>query len=71
MKRRVLLCALALILLSSAVLSGCSRSRESVYLLNGYPEMEEALLTLAKRYEKEAGVQVRVVTVAKSGYENT
>ena len=72
MKRRSFLCALAaLILLSWTVLSGCSRSRESVYLLNGYPELEESLLTMAKRYEKEEGVRVRVVTVTRGGYENT
>ena len=72
MKRRSVLCALAaLILLSWTVLSGCSRSKESVYLLNGYPELEESLLTLARRYEKEKGVRVRVVTVTRGGYENT
>lgn len=72
MKRRSLLCAVvALILLSWTVLSGCSRSKESIYWLNSIPELEESALALAKRYEREKGVRVRVITPVSGAYETT
>ena len=49
----------------------CSDSMGSVYWLNFKPEADEALQGIAKTYEKENGVKVKVVTAASGNYNST
>ena len=48
-----------------------SDSKGSVYWLNFKPEADEALQGIAKTYEKEKGVKVKVVTAASGNYNST
>lgn len=48
-----------------------SDSKGSVYWLNFKPEADEALQGIAKTYEKEKGVKVKVVTAASGKYNST
>ena len=48
-----------------------SSAKGSVYWLNFKPEADEALQDLAKTYEKEKGVKVKVVTAASGNYNST
>ena len=48
-----------------------SDSKGSVYWLNFKPEADEALQGIAKTYEKEKGVKVKVVTAASGNYIST
>ena len=48
-----------------------SDSKGSVYWLNFKPEADEALQGIAKTYEKENGVKVKVVTAASGNYNST
>lgn len=48
-----------------------SDSKGSVYWLNFKPEVDEALQGIAKTYEKENGVKVKVVTAASGNYNST
>lgn len=52
-------------------LSGCSRKKEGIYLLNFKPESAKAYEKIAKAYEKETGIPVKVVTAAANTYEQT
>ena len=73
----VVLCATMV----AGLLAGCgnssksektgSDSKGSVYLLNFKPEADEALQGIAKTYEKENGVKVKVVTAASGNYNST
>ena len=73
----VLLCATMV----AGLLAGCgsssksektgSDSKGSVYWLNFKPEADEALQGIAKTYEKEKGVKVKVVTAASGNYNST
>ena len=51
--------------------SGKSSDKGSVYWLNFKPEADEALQDIAKTYEKESGVKVKVVTAASGNYNST
>ena len=51
--------------------SGKSSDKGSVYWLNFKPEADEALQDIAKTYEKESGVNVKVVTAASGNYNST
>ena len=51
--------------------SGKSSDKGSVYWLNFKPEADEALQDIAKTYEKESGVDVKVVTAASGNYNST
>ncbi len=63
----VLLCAL-----SAFGLSGCKgKNTSEVYFLNFKPESASVYEELAKMYEQETGVPVKVVTAAANNYEQT
>ena len=66
----LLLCILTGIL--SLSLAGCkSKNSAEVYFLNFKPESAEIYKQIAKDYEKEKGVKVKVVTAAANTYEQT
>lgn len=73
MKRKIL----SVILLISALLSlfalqGCKKNNKTlVYFLNFKPESASVYEELAKIYEEEKGVKVKVVTAAANNYEQT
>ena len=54
------------------LLAGCgSSSKQSIYFLNFKPEIAEVYEQIAKDYEAETGVKVKVVTAASGTYEQT
>ncbi|MDO4479016.1 MAG: ABC transporter substrate-binding protein [Lachnospiraceae bacterium] len=79
MKKRVI--ALALAAAMALGMTACGAKSEggsasadatgSVYWLNFKPEADEALQEIAKTYESETGVPVKVVTAASGTYEST
>ncbi len=71
MKKRILALALGATMAFS-LLAGCGGKDEgSVYWLNFKPEADTALQEIAKTYEEETGVKVKVVTAASGTYEQT
>ena len=80
MRKKLLSVALCATMVAG-VLAGCgsssksdkasSDSKGSVYWLNFKPEADEALQGIAKTYEKENGVKVKVVTAASGNYNST
>ena len=67
-------------IMSTVVLTGCTSSSDnqasddskgSVYYLNFKPESEEQWKKIAEDYEKETGVNVKIVTAASGTYEQT
>ena len=80
MRKKLLSVALCATMVAG-LLAGCgsssksdkasSDSKGSVYWLNFKPEAEEALQDIAKTYEKEKGVKVKVVTAASGNYNST
>ncbi len=66
----ILAASLALCLLTFA--SGCSKKETAqVYFLNFKPESAKVYGEIAKAYEKEKGVKVKVVTASSGAYEQT
>ncbi len=61
----------AVLLLSGLLLTGCGGKDEDIYLLNFKPEVASVYEEIARAYEKETGVSVRVVTAASGTYEQT
>lgn len=61
------------VLLLSFSLAGCGGKSDeaSVYFLNFKPESAKVYEEIAKTYEKEKGVKVKVVTAAANTYEQT
>lgn len=66
--------------MATVALTGCASSSDdaaqddgkgSVYYLNFKPEQEEQWKKIAEDYEKETGVNVKVVTAASGTYEQT
>ena len=58
--------------LSCASLAGCGeKDSTEVYFLNFKPESASVYEELAKKYEEEKGVKVKVVTAAANNYEQT
>lgn len=59
--------------MSCATLAGCGSKSKSteVYFLNFKPESASVYEELAKKYEEEKGVKVKVVTAAANTYEQT
>lgn len=58
--------------LSCASLAGCGeKDSAQVYFLNFKPESASVYEELAKKYEEEKGVKVKVVTAAANNYEQT
>ena len=51
--------------------AGCNNKRAEVYLLNFKPESAKVYEEIAKVYEEETGVAVKVVTAAANTYEQT
>ena len=80
MRKKLLGVALCVTMVAG-LLAGCgsssksektgSDSKGSVYWLNFKPEADEALQGIAKTYEKEKGVKVKVVTAASGNYNST
>ena len=80
MRKKLLSVALCATMVAG-LLAGCgsssksdkasSDSKGSVYWLNFKPEADEALEGIAKTYEKENGVKVKVVTAASGNYNST
>ena len=64
---------LSLICIASCIsLAGCGERKETlVYYLNFKPESAAVYEELAKKYEEETGVAVKVVTAAANTYEQT
>lgn len=59
-----------LLCLAGVLFTSCGK-REGVYFFNFKPEIAEKYEEIAKIYEKETGVPVRVVTAASGTYEQT
>ncbi len=54
------------------LLAGCGeRNKADVYFLNFKPESADAYKEIAKKYEQETGVKVKIVTAAANTYEQT
>ena len=72
MKKRILSVLLAGVLAIGAF-AGCTGKGDkgSVYYLNFKPEQDAAWQALAKEYEEETGVKVKVFTAAQGTYETT
>ena len=80
MRKKLLSVALCATMVAG-LLAGCgsssksdkasSDSKGSVYWLNFKPEADEALQGIAKTYEKENGVKVKVVTADSGNYNST
>lgn len=73
MKRKILSILLAIFTFSTFLsLTACKKDAKSqVYFLNFKPESAEVYEELAKIYEEETGVSVKVVTAAANTYEQT
>ena len=73
MKNKILSISLCLICLFSCFsLAGCGKKSETlVYFLNFKPESATVYEELAKKYEEETGVAVKVATAAANTYEQT
>lgn len=75
MKKKISALLLSFILLLGAFsLAGCGEEKNKtagVYFLNFKPEAANAYEELAKKYEEETGVKVKVVTAAANTYEQT
>ncbi len=73
MKRKILSLLLAVFCTVSCLsLAGCGENKKSqVYFLNFKPESASVYEELAKKYEEEKGVKVKVVTAAANNYEQT
>ena len=74
MKRKILSFMMAVLVVTSGfLLVGCGQkdSEAQVYFLNFKPESAAVYEELAKKYEEEKGVKVKVVTAAANTYEQT
>ncbi len=73
MKRNFsLFCVLTLILSTSVFFAGCMAKNEAqVYYLNFKPESAKVYEEIAKAYEEETGIRLKVVTAAAGTYEQT
>ena len=59
--------------LVSGMLAGCGQKEEEarIYYLNYKPEAADTWKEIAKAYEAETGIQVRILTAASGSYEQT
>ena len=73
MKRKSLIVFWVLICLVLGMLTGCGQKEEEarVYYLNYKPESAESWKEIARAYEEETGVKVRILTAASGSYEQT
>lgn len=71
-KRLISLITTACMLLLSISLAACNRSKDSlIYFLNFKPESAAVYEEIARVYEEETGIKVKVVTAAANTYEQT
>ncbi len=71
-KKLLSLILCATLLLSLLSLAGCGeRGSADVYFLNFKPESADVYQEIAKKYQEETGVSVKVVTAAANTYEQT
>lgn len=72
MKNKItaLLLAVMLVLVTFS-LAACNNKQSLVYFLNFKPETADVFKEIAKAYESETGVKVKVVTAAANTYEQT
>ncbi len=74
MKKPISLLLSIICLLSCISLAGCGKKKTTsgeVYFLNFKPESAAVYEELAKKYQEEKGVKVKVVTAAANNYEQT
>jgi len=73
MKQKItaLIMAVITILLSLSLTACGEKNSSQVYFLNFKPESASVYEEIAKKYEEEKGVKVKVVTAAANGYEQT
>ncbi len=73
MKKWISVLCAAFLLFGIAALTGCRRNNTqgTIYYLNFKPESAETYAEIAKAYEKETGVKVKVSTAASGEYEQT
>ncbi len=74
MKKPISLFLTIICLISCISLAGCGENNKKtsqVYFLNFKPESATVYEELAKKYEEEKGVKVKVVTAAANSYEQT
>lgn len=66
------MCAVLIFTLALS-LAGCKRQKaaDSIYFLNFKPEVAQVYEKIAKEYENETGIKVKVVTAAANTYEQT
>jgi len=72
-KRIIAFLTAVLTIITATALSGCGKKNNTteVYFLNFKPESAKVYEKIAKAYEKEKGVSVKVVTAAANAYEQT
>lgn len=70
-KRRIVFGMLFCLVLG--MFSGCGQKEEEarIYYLNYKPESTESWKEIAKAYEAETGIKVRILTAASGSYEQT
>ena len=66
-----LLLGCMLMLTCLVAFSGCSADEGDIYFLNFKPEVASVYEDIARAYEKETGISLRVVTAASGTYEQT
>lgn len=72
MKRYISLFLSLLCVAACSSLAGCGKKKTAeVYFLNFKPESASVYEELAKKYEDEKGIKVKVVTAAANNYEQT
>lgn len=74
MKRKKFLVVFGMLFcLISGMLAGCGKQEEDarVYYLNFKPEAADSWKEIARAYEAETGVEVRILTAASGSYEQT
>lgn len=70
-KIRSLFLIVMLMLLLVCTSCRCNKSKDRIYLLNFKPESANVFKKIAKAYEKETGIEVKVETAASGKYEET
>lgn len=72
MKKRIISFLIAAVCCISCLsLAGCGKEKSQVYFLNFKPEAASVYEEIAKTYEEETGIKVKVVTAAANTYEQT
>ncbi|MDR2709497.1 MAG: ABC transporter substrate-binding protein [Elusimicrobiota bacterium] len=69
--KKILLALIPLLVFGLIACSKSSKNQKTVYLLNFKPEVADVYNKIAKAYEAETGVRLRVATAASGTYEQT